>query len=43
MQKRPIGGPKHRGEDNIKTELRKVELECTAFMWLRIGSKGELL
>jgi hypothetical protein len=27
MHKRLIGRPRPRGEDNIKTELRKVELE----------------
>jgi hypothetical protein len=27
MQKMPIGGPRCRGEDNIKTELGTTELE----------------
>jgi hypothetical protein len=42
--KRPLGRPGHRWEDNVKLDLREVELMGrTGFGWLRIGSSGGLL
>jgi hypothetical protein len=40
--KRPLGRPRSRWEDNIKTDFRDrcSELE---FGWIRIGSSGGLL
>jgi len=42
--KRPLGRPRRRWEDNIRMDLRiyggKV---CTGFIWLSIGTSGELL
>jgi hypothetical protein len=36
--KRPLGKPRHRYEDNIKVDLRKVG--CGGLDWLRIGTGG---
>jgi hypothetical protein len=36
--KRPLGRPRRRWVDNIKTDLRKIGL-----IWLRIGTSGGLL
>jgi hypothetical protein len=39
--KRPLGRPKRRGEDNIKTDLKEIGIDGrTGFGWLRIGSSG---
>jgi len=37
--KRPLGRPRHRWEDNIKMDLKKVGA-WTGLMWLRIGTGG---
>jgi hypothetical protein len=39
--KRPLGRPRRRWEDNIKTDLR--EIGRTGFYWLRTGSGDGLL
>jgi hypothetical protein len=39
--RRPLGRPRHRWKDNIKTDLR--EMGQTGFGWLRIGFSGGLL
>jgi hypothetical protein len=36
---RPLGGPRHRWEDNIKIGGKAL----TGFIWLRIGIGGGLL
>jgi hypothetical protein len=42
--KRPLGRPRHRWIDNIKMGLLETGLELwTGFIWLRIGTVGELL
>jgi hypothetical protein len=42
--KRPLGRPRRRWEDNIKLDLREIEIDGgTGFSWLRIGSSGGLL
>jgi hypothetical protein len=42
--KRPLGRPRRRWEDNIKTDLRRQRSKGrTGFSWLRIGSNGGLL
>jgi hypothetical protein len=42
--KRPLGRPRSRWEDNIKPDLREIEIDGrTRFGWLRIGSRGGLL
>ena len=39
--KRPLGRPRHRWEDNIKMDLRKLEgVVGTVWSWLRIGTDG---
>ena len=40
--KRPLGRSRHRWEDNIKTDLQKVEV-WTGSSWLRIEKGGGLL
>jgi hypothetical protein len=41
--RRPLGRPRHRWEDNIKMDLREMDLGMwTGFIWLRIGTGGEL-
>jgi len=40
--KRPLGRPSRRWEDNIKMEIRE-SMGRTGFGWLRIGSSGRLL
>jgi hypothetical protein len=43
-ERKPLGRPKRRWEDNIKTNLREVGLEAwTESIWLRIGTGGGLL
>jgi hypothetical protein len=37
--RRPLGRPRHRWEDNIKTDLREVGV-WTGLGWLRIGTGG---
>jgi hypothetical protein len=36
---RPLGRPKHKWQDNIKMDIRRLEWGelCTGFVWLRIG------
>jgi hypothetical protein len=42
--KRPLGRPKHRWEDNIKMDLREIEIDVqSGFIWLRIGSSAGLV
>jgi hypothetical protein len=41
--KRPLGKPRRRWENNIKTNLREIGIDGTGFGWLRIGSSGGLL
>jgi hypothetical protein len=42
--KRPLGGPRHRWEDNIKMDLKEVGWRAwTEFIWLRIGASGVAL
>ena len=44
-EKRPLGRPRHRWEDNIKMDLLEVEWEgaWTGLIWFRIGTDGGLL
>jgi hypothetical protein len=43
-ERRPLGTPTPRLEDTIKTELQEVGWRAwTGFIWLRIGSGGEVL
>ena len=43
-ERKPLGRPKRRWEDNIKMNLREVGLEAwTESIWLRIGTGGGLL
>jgi hypothetical protein len=37
--RRPLGRPRCRWEDNIKTDLRDVGV-CTGLGWLRVGTGG---
>jgi hypothetical protein len=37
--KRQLGGPRRRWEDNIKMDLRKLDMR-TGSRWLRIGTGG---
>jgi hypothetical protein len=42
--KRPLGRPRRRWEDNIKMDVREIEINGgTGLGWLRIGCSGELL
>jgi hypothetical protein len=44
--KRPLGGPRRRWEDGIKTDLREIGSgggRWNGFTWLRIGTVGGLL
>jgi hypothetical protein len=42
--KRPLGRPRRRWMDNIKTDLLEIGLNVvTGLVWLRIGTGGELL
>jgi hypothetical protein len=39
-----LGRPKHRWLDNIRMGLREIEWKVwTGFIWLRMGTSGELL
>jgi len=40
--KRPLGRPRHRGEDNIKMDLQEVGVWIGS-SWLRIGTGGRHL
>jgi hypothetical protein len=43
-KKRPLGRPWHRGENNIKMDLGKIEWEVLDWnIWLRIEACGGLL
>jgi hypothetical protein len=42
-KKRPLGRPGHRWKDNIKADIRQVEMICTGFIWLRIETSGGIL
>ena len=40
-EKRPLGRPRRRWEDNIKMDLQEVRRGCrTGWSWLRIGTVG---
>jgi hypothetical protein len=39
--KRPLGRPRRRWVDNIKTDLREIEWDGP--IWLRVGTSGGLL
>jgi hypothetical protein len=42
--KRPLGRSRSMWEDNIKMDLREMdEVVWTGFIWMRIGTIGELL
>jgi hypothetical protein len=42
--RRPLGGPRHRWEDNIKMDLQEVGEEAlTGLSWLTIGTGSGLL
>jgi hypothetical protein len=42
--RKPLGRPRRRWEDNIKTDLSEVEWGAwTGSIWLRIGTGGGLL
>ena len=42
--KRPLGKPRHRWDENIKTDLQEVRLgEWTRLIWLRIRTGDGLL
>jgi hypothetical protein len=42
--RRPLGRPRRRWEDNIKMNLREIGFGMwIGFIWLRIGTGGELL
>jgi hypothetical protein len=41
--KRPLGRPRRRWVDNIKMDLREIGWDCVDWIWLRIGTSGELL
>ena len=41
--KRPLGRPRHKCEDSIKMELQEGLGTWTEWIWLRIGTGGELL
>jgi hypothetical protein len=32
--KRPLGRPRHRWEDNIKMDIREIEIDGTNWIWL---------
>jgi hypothetical protein len=36
--KRPLGRPRRRGEDNIKLDLREIEIDGTN--WIRLAQDG---
>ena len=43
-EKRPLGRPRHRWEDNIKMDLLEVEWGVwSGLIWLRIGTGGRCL
>ena len=39
-EKRPLGRPRRRWEDNIKMDLQEVGVVGTGWSWLRIGTGG---
>jgi hypothetical protein len=41
--KRPLGRPRRRRVDNIKTDLREDGMVWTGLIWLRLGTSGGLL
>jgi hypothetical protein len=41
-RKTPIGRPRHRWVDDIKMDLRKLQLGDMDVTWLRIGTSGGL-
>jgi hypothetical protein len=42
--KRPLGRPRHRGRVILRLILKKYsENVWTGFMWVRVGTSGELL
>jgi len=41
--KKPLGRPRRRWEDNIKTDLWEIGIDGANWSWLGIGSSGGLL
>jgi hypothetical protein len=42
--KRPLGKPRRRFKDNIKTHLKNIDARVQiGFIWLRTGTNGGLL
>jgi hypothetical protein len=35
--KRPLGRPRHKWEDNMKRDLRKIWIDVAEFGWHRLG------
>jgi len=42
-KKSELGIPKFRRRDNVKTDLKEIELEGCGLLSLRVGTSGELL
>jgi hypothetical protein len=42
-EKRPLGRPRHKWEDNIKMDLRQERVVWTGLVWLRTGVSGGFL
>jgi hypothetical protein len=43
-RKRPLGRPRSRWEDNIRTHLKEIYWKAMVwFIWLRIGTSGRFL
>jgi hypothetical protein len=43
-ERRPLGKPRRRWEDNIKMDLKRIGMGArTGSIWLRIGTGGGLL
>lgn len=40
---RPLGGPRYRQDDDIKTDVHAIKLALSGFIWLRIRVSGRLL
>ena len=41
--KRPLGRPRHRWENNIRMDLKKISIREVGLIWLRIEIIGEPL
>ena len=42
-EKRPLGRPRRRWEDNIRMDLEEIDMRGIGLIWLRIGIIGEPL